>query len=106
MARRRLPIPSLKDRLETAAMVYAAAKEDLGEADPDAVKALDMLKECAEHLYENQHPDPVDENGDPQPKPESPIQYAKIFKRLERSQAADAAKVAYGASTTITPGRV
>ena len=106
MARRRLPVPELKNRLEMAGMMYAAAKEDDGESDPETVKALDLLKECADHLYENQHPDPVDENGDPQPKPEPVIHYGRLIKRIERSQAIDAAKVASGAPTTITPGRV
>ncbi len=103
MARISLPIPVLKDRLEVAAMTYAATEEDLGESDSKTISALDMLKETARHLYENQHPDEVDENGVPQPKSEPVLLYDRHLKRLERAHAKDTVRLLSGAPATHSP---
>lgn len=105
MARISLPIPVLKDRLEVAAMTYAATEEDLGESDSKTISALDMLKETARHLYENQHPDPVDANGVRQPKSEPVLHYDRHLKTLERAHAKDVVKLLTGAPTTVSPRR-
>lgn len=78
-------------------MGYAAAKRDLGEDDSITIRALGLLKECAEHLYENQHPVSAEEG--------EPIIYDRLIRRLERSHARDATRVANGVPTTITPRR-
>jgi hypothetical protein len=90
MARPRVSIPTLKDRIELMAYAYAEAKQVLGEDDPKTVEARDALLDCCEHLLDVQHPQPVDpETGQEVPRTEPMIDIDKCVWQHRRWKVKD-----------------